>query len=194
MKKNYTVTAKKTKYNLKGDLTAEGVHTQLSGFPNEYTVEETPEKAIEAEKLNLKHIKKSEGFKAIITEKDVTVFDGDKKIEVYTDFRAEETNPDDKFTVINGKITLKEKNHIIDTIRERHPEIAEINTITVTLNGENYDCEYEYTTLNFERIRRIIGYLVGTLDRFNNAKRAEVQDRVKHGLTPETNAILEKIQ
>jgi len=32
----------------------------------------------------------------------------------------------------------------------------------------------------FERIRRITGYLVGTLDRFNNAKRAEVNDRVKH--------------
>lgn len=34
----------------------------------------------------------------------------------------------------------------------------------------------------FERIRRITGYLVGTLDRFNNAKRAEVADRVKHSL------------
>lgn len=32
----------------------------------------------------------------------------------------------------------------------------------------------------FERIRRITGYLVGTLDRFNNAKRSEVEDRVKH--------------
>ena len=32
----------------------------------------------------------------------------------------------------------------------------------------------------FERIRRITGYLVGTLDRFNNAKAAEVRDRVKH--------------
>jgi ribonucleoside-triphosphate reductase len=32
----------------------------------------------------------------------------------------------------------------------------------------------------FERIRRITGYLVGTLDRFNNAKRAEERDRVKH--------------
>jgi ribonucleoside-triphosphate reductase len=32
----------------------------------------------------------------------------------------------------------------------------------------------------FERIRRITGYLVGTLDRFNNAKRAEVRDRFKH--------------
>ena len=34
----------------------------------------------------------------------------------------------------------------------------------------------------FERIRRITGYLVGTLDRFNNAKRAEEQDRVKHNV------------
>ena len=34
----------------------------------------------------------------------------------------------------------------------------------------------------FERIRRITGYLVGTLDRFNNAKRAEERDRVKHNI------------
>ena len=36
------------------------------------------------------------------------------------------------------------------------------------------------TGVHFERIRRITGYLVGTLDRFNNAKRAEERDRVKH--------------
>jgi anaerobic ribonucleoside-triphosphate reductase len=36
--------------------------------------------------------------------------------------------------------------------------------------------------VGFERIRRITGYLVGTLDRFNNGKRAEVNDRVKHSL------------
>lgn len=34
--------------------------------------------------------------------------------------------------------------------------------------------------VGFERIRRITGYLVGTLDRFNNAKRAEERDRVRH--------------
>ena len=34
----------------------------------------------------------------------------------------------------------------------------------------------------FERIRRITGYLVGTVDRFNDAKRAEVEDRVKHNV------------
>lgn len=36
--------------------------------------------------------------------------------------------------------------------------------------------------VGFERIRRITGYLVGTLDRFNDAKRAEEHDRVKHGM------------
>jgi len=35
----------------------------------------------------------------------------------------------------------------------------------------------------FDRIRRITGYLVGTVDRFNNAKQAEVRDRVKHGVS-----------
>ena len=34
--------------------------------------------------------------------------------------------------------------------------------------------------VGFERIRRITGYLVGTVDRFNNAKKAEEKDRVKH--------------
>lgn len=34
--------------------------------------------------------------------------------------------------------------------------------------------------VKFERIRRITGYLVGTTDRFNNAKQAEERDRVKH--------------
>ena len=36
--------------------------------------------------------------------------------------------------------------------------------------------------VRFERIRRITGYLVGTLDRFNDAKAKEVNERVKHGL------------
>ena len=41
-------------------------------------------------------------------------------------------------------------------------------------------CGREEGTAPFERIRRITGYLVGTLDRFNNAKRREVDDRVTH--------------
>ncbi|MBW4829308.1 MAG: anaerobic ribonucleoside triphosphate reductase [Clostridiaceae bacterium] len=41
-------------------------------------------------------------------------------------------------------------------------------------------CGREEGDIKFQRIRRITGYLVGTLDRFNNAKRAEESDRVKH--------------
>jgi ribonucleoside-triphosphate reductase len=36
--------------------------------------------------------------------------------------------------------------------------------------------------VKFERIRRITGYLVGTLDKWNDAKKAEEKDRVKHGV------------
>ena len=43
-------------------------------------------------------------------------------------------------------------------------------------------CGRREDDVKFERIRRITGYLVGNLERFNNAKRAEVQDRVKHKL------------
>ena len=35
--------------------------------------------------------------------------------------------------------------------------------------------------VSFERVRRITGYLVGTTDRWNNAKKAELKDRVTHG-------------
>ena len=37
--------------------------------------------------------------------------------------------------------------------------------------------------VQFERIRRITGYLVGTMDKWNDAKRAEERDRVKHSLS-----------
>ena len=46
-------------------------------------------------------------------------------------------------------------------------------------------CHRKEEEIAFERIRRITGYLVGTLDRFNNAKRAEEADRVKHGTSEE---------
>lgn len=49
------------------------------------------------------------------------------------------------------------------------------------INDECPCCHREEEDVPFERIRRITGYLVGTLDRFNDAKRAEVRDRVKHG-------------
>ncbi len=44
----------------------------------------------------------------------------------------------------------------------------------------------------FERIRRITGYLVGTMDKWSDAKRAEEAERVKHGMENITNSEVEK--
>ena len=49
----------------------------------------------------------------------------------------------------------------------------EPDAIDVRLDGEYVELAYHYQNQPFDRIRRITGYLVGTLDRFNNAKRAE---------------------
>lgn len=51
--------------------------------------------------------------------------------------------------------------------------------VKVETDGEWVNLTY-CDKVPFERIRRITGYLVGTLDRFNDAKRAEERDRVKH--------------
>lgn len=43
--------------------------------------------------------------------------------------------------------------------------------------------------VKFERIRRITGYLVGTMEKWNDAKQAEERDRVKHGLSTDCSTI-----
>jgi hypothetical protein len=65
-----------------------------------------------------------------------------------------------------------------DMIKKRAAEIKGCDHVSVTIDGDFL--EVDYHVMPFERIRRITGYLVGTLDRFNDAKRAEVGDRVKH--------------
>jgi anaerobic ribonucleoside-triphosphate reductase len=60
--------------------------------------------------------------------------------------------------------------------RQQNGGIKMNNNVVKNVNGQVGE------GVGFERIRRITGYLVGTLDRFNNGKRAEVEDRVKHGL------------
>lgn len=55
--------------------------------------------------------------------------------------------------------------------------------IDVNIDGEFVELAYHFNQQPFHRIRRITGYLVGTLDRFNNAKRCEEKDRVKHSIS-----------
>lgn len=82
-------------------------------------------------------------------------------------------------TTRGGILADNEIQAYVDRGRELKPGQKLIG-LDISLDGDYVDLEYKYDDRPFERIRRITGYLVGTLDRFNNAKRAEVLDRVTH--------------
>ena len=63
--------------------------------------------------------------------------------------------------------------------REEGRKVVEL-TIRRTENPDEYGITPIFEKMPFQRIRRITGYLVGDLNRFNNAKLQEVVDRVKH--------------
>ena len=84
-----------------------------------------------------------------------------------------------KVTVNGGDMSQAEIDEYVRRIRKEHPDRI-INELTLTINGKYVDIQYNYDTVPFERIRRITGYLVGTLDRFNDAKKAEESQRIKH--------------
>lgn len=84
-----------------------------------------------------------------------------------------------KINVIGGEIPQEEINAYIEYGSKKYSG-REITEMTVKIDGDYVDLQYSFADVPFERIRRITGYLVGTLDRFNNGKRAEEHDRVKH--------------
>lgn len=63
--------------------------------------------------------------------------------------------------------------------QEEGRRVVELS-IRRTGNPDEYGITPVFERVPFQRIRRITGYLVGDLGRFNDAKRAEVMDRVKH--------------
>ena len=67
----------------------------------------------------------------------------------------------------------------IEHFQGKYPDLR-FKSFDFTLDGEYVDVKYTFDSAPIQRIRRITGYLVGTLDRFNDAKKAEVADRVKH--------------
>lgn len=73
------------------------------------------------------------------------------------------------------------KKCIADTLDHANCKEGELKAVILT-RQENGDInvDYELVPRKFERIRRITGYLVGTVDRWNDAKRAELYDRRKH--------------
>ena len=87
--------------------------------------------------------------------------------------------------IIDGIEVINGENYDIDEVREWIRQAKEkagcaVAKMFLMANGDKVRIGYETIERKFERIRRITGYLVGTVDRWNNAKRAEERERVKH--------------
>ena len=82
--------------------------------------------------------------------------------------------------VTGGELPQAEIDAYIDRAQQKYG--ATPQGIDIKVDGDFVELNYDFGDVPFQRIRRITGYLVGTLDRFNNAKRAEERDRVKHAV------------
>lgn len=76
------------------------------------------------------------------------------------------------------ELSDQESGAYIRRCRAIHPKCK----VYAVIDGDSVDLHYQWGAVKFDRIRRITGYLVGTLDRFNDGKRAEEAERVKHSL------------
>jgi hypothetical protein len=82
-----------------------------------------------------------------------------------------------------SEIPEEEVKAYMEYVQKKYPDEI-IDELIISFDDEGYvKLETHKHSKPFIRIRRITGYLVGTLDRFNNAKRAEEHDRVKHTIT-----------
>ena len=78
--------------------------------------------------------------------------------------------------ITGGQLPAEEVERYKAYAEEHHPGT---HTLEISVDGEWVDLTFHVTP--FERVRRITGYLVGTVDRWNDAKRAELADRLPHG-------------
>ena len=94
-----------------------------------------------------------------------------------------------RIEVLNGTLEEEEIKGYVNYFENKFPD-KQIDSLTLKVDNDYVDMSYSFgEDVPFERIRRITGYLVGTIDRFNNAKRAEVEDRVKHSLTVDAESL-----
>lgn len=84
-----------------------------------------------------------------------------------------------QITVTGGEMTHEETMRYAEYLETKHQKnLTELN---IKIDGEYVELGGKFSSRPFDRIRRITGYLVGTMDRWNGAKAAEENDRVKHG-------------
>lgn len=82
--------------------------------------------------------------------------------------------------VTGGELKKKEEKAYVDYLEDKYQR--KLKSLDINIDGEFVDLHYTWEAAPFERIRRITGYLVGTMDRWNDAKGNEEHDRVKHSL------------
>ena len=76
---------------------------------------------------------------------------------------------------------MEEGKAYVDYLEKKYNR--KLKKLAVNIDGDYADLNYEFEKVPFERIRRITGYLVGTMDHWNDAKAAEEADRVKHDVS-----------
>ena len=85
--------------------------------------------------------------------------------------------------IITGNADPKEAQAYVDYLENKYNR--KLDRLDIKIDGEYADLDYTFSNVPFERIRRITGYLVGTMDNWNDAKTAEERDRVKHSVEGE---------
>ena len=87
------------------------------------------------------------------------------------------------FVNITGNADPREAQAYVEYLEEKYGR--KLESLDIQIDGEYADLSYQFSHVPFERIRRITGYLVGTMDNWNDAKTAEERDRVKHSVEGE---------
>lgn len=81
---------------------------------------------------------------------------------------------------ITGNAGAQEAQAYVEYLESKYQR--KLIKLDVNVDDEFADLSYEFEKVPFERIRRITGYLVGTMDHWNDGKAAEERDRVKHSI------------
>ena len=84
-----------------------------------------------------------------------------------------------KVTVTGGTLSPQEQDAYIARARRKYPH-SQLDALEIHIDGDYVDLAYTLRPQKFSRIRRITGYLVGDMERWNDAKTAEEALRVKH--------------
>lgn len=79
------------------------------------------------------------------------------------------------------EVSDKERQGYLSYVLRQLPYGTELESLKISLNNDDtVALDYQTRPHRFERIRRITGYLTGDVNRWNNSKKSELQDRVKH--------------